>query len=321
MRGIATATGRLRRAIDTGQLRLDYQPKADMRTGEIVGVEALARWDTPRRGPISPDEFVPHAERKPRSLALLTEWTLDTAFRQAREWHETGRRLTVAVNVSPRSVLDPALVDTFATLLERHRVPKGLIQAELTETAVFGVTQPERVAETLAGLSGLGVLLALDDFGTGYSSLTHLRELPIDKIKIDKSFVLRMDERPNDALIVRSVIGLAKNLGLRVVAEGVERDTVWRRLSDLGCDVAQGNYLSPPLSPDGLIGWVRQWEELYQEAHRMADELLERRLGLPDRRAGVWDRRERREGRRFVPREARSRQSGAATSSLQDREL
>jgi EAL domain-containing protein (putative c-di-GMP-specific phosphodiesterase class I) len=139
----------------------------------------------------------------------------------------------------------------------------------------------------------MGVVIALDDFGTGYSSLSRLRDLPIHKVKIDRSFVSRMNERPQDALIVRSVIALAQSLRLRVVGEGVETEPVWRRLSALGCDVAQGNYLSPPLPPDELTAWVRQWEELYAEAHRMADDLLERREGPGDRRFGPYDRRSR----------------------------
>src|SRR5437763_7236192 len=317
MLGISLPVRRLRKAIDHGQLALVYQPKADMRSGRVVGVEALARWNSPRFGLVSPDEFIPRAERSPRTLEALTEWALNCAFEQAREWQRVGHQLTVAVNLSPSSILDSVLVEKFAELLERWEVPANLIQVELTETAVFGVTAFERVAETLRGLSRLGLLLALDDFGTGYSSLTHLRDLPIDKIKIDKSFVLRMDERPNDALIVRSVIALAKSLGLRVVAEGVERETVWRRLSELGCDVAQGNYLSRPLPPDELIAWVRQWEELYAEAHRMAEELLERRLGIPERRMGLTDRRELRESSRFVP---KLPQPAVRTSGLPDRE-
>ncbi|HEY8866027.1 MAG TPA: EAL domain-containing protein, partial [Solirubrobacteraceae bacterium] len=159
---------------------------------------------------------------------------------------------------------------------------------------------PERVAGTLRELSQMGLLLALDDFGTGYSSLTRLRDLPIGKVKIDKSFVTHMDERANDALIVSSVIALAKNLGLRVVAEGVETETCWRWLTDLGCDVAQGYYLAPPLPPAQLIAWVRQWEELYEEAHRLANELLERRFGPSERRLGFDDRRDEDAARRFT---------------------
>jgi EAL domain-containing protein (putative c-di-GMP-specific phosphodiesterase class I) len=290
---------RLRKAIERDQLRLEYQPKADMRTGTIVGVEALARWQPPRRSLVAPTEFIPRAERSGPTIQALTEWTLNAALRQAREWQLEGHRLTVAVNISPRSILDATLSETIGKLLARWDVAPAVIQLELTETAVFGIADPKRVTSTLSELSEMGLLLALDDFGTGYSSLARLRDLPIDKVKIDKSFVMRMDEQPNDALIVRSVIALAKSLGLRVVAEGVEREPVWRRLTDLGCDIAQGNYLSPPLEPAPLIAWVRQWEELYQEAHRMAAQLLERRQGLPDRRSGTPDRRDERPEARF----------------------
>jgi EAL domain-containing protein (putative c-di-GMP-specific phosphodiesterase class I) len=299
MRGISGEVRRLRKAIERDQLRLEYQPKADMRTGTIVGVEALARWQPPRRSLVAPTEFIPRAERSGPTIQALTEWTLNAAMRQAREWQLEGHRLTVAVNISPRSILDATLSETIGKLLARWDVAPALIQLELTETAVFGIADPERVTSTLSELSDMGLLLALDDFGTGYSSLARLRDLPIDKVKIDKSFVTRMDENPDDALIVRSVIALAKSLGLRVVAEGVEREPVWRRLTDLGCDIAQGNYLSRPLEPAPLIAWVRQWEELYEEAHRMAAELLERRQGLPDRRSGTPDRRDERPEARF----------------------
>jgi EAL domain-containing protein (putative c-di-GMP-specific phosphodiesterase class I) len=213
-------------------------------------------------------------------------------MQQAREWQLDGHRLTVAVNISPRSILDATLCETIGGLLAKWNVAPALIQLELTETAVFGIADPERVTSTLRELSDMGLLLALDDFGTGYSSLARLRDLPIHKVKIDQSFVTHMDEKPQDALIVRSVIALAKSLSLRVVAEGVEREPVWRQLSDLGCDIAQGNYLSRPLAPPALIAWVRQWEELYEEAHRMAAQLLERRAGPPDRRSGTPDRRD-----------------------------
>jgi diguanylate cyclase len=290
---------RLRTAIERDQLSLEYQPKADMRTGRIVGAEALARWDAPRRGRIMPAEFIPAAERVPGSIKVLTEWSLRCAVRQAAEWREAGNDLTIAVNLSPRMLADEDLCDTIDALFDEWDVPPDRIQLELTETALIDVSDPERVHETMQKLSRLGVLIALDDFGTGYSSLTQLRDLPIDKVKIDKSFVSDMDESPNDALIVRGVIALAKSLGLRVVAEGVETEAVWRILSNLGCDVAQGNYLSRPLPPDDLIAWVRQWEELYEEAHRMAEDLLERRYGPDDRRAGIDDRRDGGQNGRF----------------------
>jgi EAL domain-containing protein (putative c-di-GMP-specific phosphodiesterase class I) len=288
--GISTDVRRLRKAIDRDQFCLVYQPKADMRTGSIVGVEALARWNHPR-GTITPSEFVPVAERRESAIQKLTDWTLVAAVEQARDWQEEGHELTVAVNLSPKSALDSTLPEKIGALLERFEVSPSRIQLELTETAVFAVADPGRVAEALGQLAEMGIVIALDDFGTGYSSLSRLRDLPIHKVKIDQSFVSHMDRRPQDALIVRSVIALAKSLHLRVVAEGVESDAVWRQLSDLGCDVAQGHYLSRPLPPDELIAWVRQWEELYAEAHRMADELLERRLGPSDRRGGPDDRR------------------------------
>jgi EAL domain-containing protein (putative c-di-GMP-specific phosphodiesterase class I) len=292
MAAISRDVRRLRKAIERDQLTLEYQPKADMRTGTIVGVEALVRWPTGRRGLIGPADFIPRAERSGSTIQALTEWTLGAAMYQARAWDDAGNHLTVAVNLSPRSVLDSNLADTIRRLMERWDVRPALIQLELTETAVFGIADPGRVTATLDELSEMGLLLALDDFGTGYSSLARLRDLPIDKVKIDQSFVTHMDERPQDALIVRSVIALAKSLGLRVVAEGVEREAVWHRLSELGCDLAQGNYLSPPLPPAALVAWVRQWEELFAEAHRMATELLERRNGPADRRAGTPDRRD-----------------------------
>ena len=300
--GISRNVRRLRKAIERNQLRLEYQPEADMRTGRICGVEALVRWQSPRQGLIPPDHFIPRAERSGNTLKALTDWTLNEAIRQARAWQLDGQELTVAVNISPRSVLDSGLVETVGLLLSKWDVPPGLIQLELTETAVFGIADPERVNATLRELSDMGLLLALDDFGTGYSSLSRLRDLPIQMVKIDKSFVSKMNERPNDALIVRSVIALAKSLGLKVVAEGVETEPVWRQLSDLGCDVAQGNYLSRPTHPPLLISWVRQWEELYAEAHRMAEQMLERRLGPDDRRSGIDDRRGYANVRRFVRR-------------------
>jgi diguanylate cyclase len=299
--GISTEVRRLRRAIEREQFRLVYQPKADMRTGSIVGVEALARWNHPR-GTITPSEFVPVAERREAVIQKLTDWTLVAAIEQAHEWQQEGHELTVAVNLSPKSALDPALAERIESLLDRFEVSAARIQLELTETAVFAVADPGRVNEALSQLADMGIVIALDDFGTGYSSLSRLRDLPIHKVKIDKSFVSHMDKRPQDALIVRSVIALAKSLHLRVVAEGVESETVWRRLSDLGCDLAQGHYLSKPLPPGELIAWVRQWDELYAEAHRMADELLERRMGPSDRRSGQDDRRdEANEDYRFAP--------------------
>jgi len=281
----------LRRAIRRDELRLEYQPKADMRSGRISGLEALVRWRHRRHGVLQPQAFVPTAERTQGLLKLLTEWVLNAALRQVRSWRLEGLDVSVAVNLSPRSIHDTSLVDTVAELLSKWDVPPSHLELEITETAVFAGPDPERVSTTLRKLGEMGVHVALDDFGTGFSSLSHLRELPIGVIKIDRSFVSRMDEAASDAQIVRSVIALAKTLGLRVVAEGVEREPLWHRLAELGCDVAQGNYLSAPLPAAEVRLWVRQWEELYGEAHRMAAELIERRDGPTDRRSGTPDRR------------------------------
>src|SRR6476660_8066712 len=167
MAGISRDVRRLRRAIERNQLTLEYQPKADMRTGTIVGVEALARWQTARRGPIGPSDFVPRAERSGSTIQALTEWTLNAAIRQASTWQNAGHDLTIAVNLSPRSVLDSTLVETLGRLLSKWDVTPQLIQLELTETAVFAIPEPERVAATLTELSAMGLLIALDDFGTG----------------------------------------------------------------------------------------------------------------------------------------------------------
>ena len=281
----------LRKAIRRDELRLEYQPKADMRTGRISGVEALVRWEHRRHGLLQPQAFVPAAERTLALLKPLTEWVLNSALRQTRSWHLEDLDLSVAVNLSPRSIHDASLVETIAELLSKWEIPPSHLELEITETAVFGGSDPERGRSTLRELGEMGVKVALDDFGTGYSSLSHLRLLPIGVVKIDRSFVATMDEDANDAQIVRSVIALAKTLGLQVVAEGVEREPLWHRLAELGCDVAQGNYLSAPLPAADVLRWVRQWEELYGEAHRMAAELIERRDGPTDRRSGLDDRR------------------------------
>ena len=281
----------LRKAIRRDELLLEYQPKADMRSGRISGVEALVRWQHPRHGLLYPQSFVPRAERAPVLLKPLTEWVLNTALRQARAWHLDGLDLSVAVNLSPRSVHDHHLVETIAGALSKWEVAPSRLELEITETAVFAPSDQERVHSILRELGEMGVTVALDDFGTGFSSLSHLRLLPISVVKIDRSFVASMDEDLSDAQIVRSVIALANSLGLRVVAEGVEREALWHRLAELGCDTAQGNYLHAPLPAGEVLRWVRQWEELYGEAHRMAAELIERRDGPNDRRSGLQDRR------------------------------
>jgi diguanylate cyclase (GGDEF)-like protein len=236
--------GELRSAIQNGQIVLYFQPKADLATGRIVGVEALARWDHPRFGVVGPTEFVPIAEQT-GLIGPLTTRVLNDALAQLRQWSESGQDLTVAVNLSARSFLDAQLAVEIPALLERHDVVPARLELELTESMLMH--DPQRAQATLERLHGIGVTLAVDDFGTGYSSLANLRRLPVDVIKIDKAFVIDMESSPSDAAIVSATVDLAHSLGLTVVAEGVESDAVWRRLAAMSCDIAQGFHVSRPL--------------------------------------------------------------------------
>jgi diguanylate cyclase (GGDEF)-like protein len=244
----------LRRAIDRGQLVLHYQPKVDLRTGGIHGVEALVRWKHPERGMVPPDEFIPPAQ-KTGVIGPLTMFVLDEALRQCRNWALQGLDLCVAVNLSTRNLLDVHLPDTVGELLSRWEVSPSLLELEITESTILA--DPVRAMQILSRLDEMGVRLAIDDFGTGYSSLAYLKRLPVDELKIDKSFILGMEDSENDAVIVRSTIDLGRNLGLRVVAEGVETSTAWNRLASLGCDIAQGYYLSRPIPAAELTEWIR----------------------------------------------------------------
>jgi diguanylate cyclase (GGDEF)-like protein len=239
----------LRRAIERDELVLHYQPKISLRTGELTGVEALVRWQHPSRGLLAPDEFVPLAERT-GAVADLTRWVVDHALAQQRAWREQGIDLPVAVNLAAANIVDLTLPDTVARLLRRHGVAGDRLECEISEHTVMA--DPVRATDVLAGLRQLGVRLSLDDFGTGHSSLAYLKRLPLDEVKIDRSFVAGMAEDENDAVIVRSTIDLARNLGLKVVAEGVETAEIMDALAGLRCDVAQGFHISRPLPPGEL---------------------------------------------------------------------
>ena len=236
--------GGLRAAIQNGEISLFFQPKAELATGRVIGVEALARWEHPRLGLVGPSEFVPIAEQT-GLITPLTSYVLDAALRQLREWHDRGQELTIAVNLSARSFLDAQLAVEIPRLLEKWGVDARHLELEITESMLM--LDPGRAQATLERLSRIGLTLSVDDFGTGYSSLANLKRLPVDCIKIDKSFVMDMAIDPSDAAIVRSTVDLAHNLGLRVVAEGVESRETWTRLAELGCDFAQGFYVSRPV--------------------------------------------------------------------------
>lgn len=243
----------LRHAIDRNEFFLVYQPKIDLRTGSIIGVEALIRWQHPTRGLIPPDQFIPLSEQG-GLIKPLTLWVLNAALMQCHRWHQAGLRLSAAVNLSARNLLDPQLSDQIAHLLRTYNLEPEWLHLEITESVIMA--DPARAMEILNQLSTMGIRLAIDDFGTGYSSLGYLKKLPVDEIKIDKSFVKEMAVVPDDAMIVRSTIDLAHNLGLKVIAEGVETEEILNRLTALGCDAAQGYYISRPISPDDLAAWL-----------------------------------------------------------------
>ncbi len=247
--------GELRRALENDELELHYQPKADVPTGRVVGVEALVRWRHPERGLVPPDEFVPLAERT-GVVTLLTAWVLDAALLQLSQWRARGWDLSVAVNITVKDLCGDQLVDHVTAGLTAYGVPAHALQLEVTEGSLF--TDSPKARLTLRRLQALGVGLSLDDFGTGWSSLVQLRSLPVGEIKVDRSFVSRMDRDPRDLAVVSSVIDLARGLGMRVVAEGVEDAATWHRLVDMGCDLAQGWWLSRALPAAELTGWLAQ---------------------------------------------------------------
>ncbi|MGY1618287.1 putative bifunctional diguanylate cyclase/phosphodiesterase [Geodermatophilus sp. SYSU D00691] len=243
--------GELRRAIDAGELVLHYQPKVDL-SGTVRGVEALLRWQHPVRGIIAPCQFVPLAEKTPL-IHPLTRHVLDTALVQCARWRSDGRDLRVAVNISPRNLLDDRFVDDVLALLSDHDVPAAHLELEVTESAIMA--DPVRARLVLGRLADAGITLSIDDFGAGYTSLAHLKDLPVHQLKIDRSFVSHMAADASDALIVRSVVELGHNLGLTTVAEGVEDEATWEQLRDVGCDQAQGYLLCRPLPAGALDAW------------------------------------------------------------------
>jgi diguanylate cyclase (GGDEF)-like protein len=245
-----TVLGDLRRALEgTGELFLHYQPKYTLDGERIEGAEALLRWQHPTEGLIPPGDFIPAAEGT-GIILRLTERVLDLALAQMRVWIDAGHPVPVAVNLSTRCLLDAGLPDLVQRLLTEHRVPAELLRLEVTESAVMG--DSARCMEVLQRLHVLGVRLSIDDFGTGYSSMAHLRRLPVDELKIDRSFVLGMTTTQHDAVLVRTAIDLGHNLGLTVVAEGVEGAEHVTALRALGCDIAQGYHYARPMLGERL---------------------------------------------------------------------
>ena len=246
----------LRQALERSELRLYLQPKLTLGTGRVGGAEALVRWQHPLRGLVPPIEFLPFAEQT-GFIRVLTMWVFEEAARHWLALQAEGITLTLSVNLSTRDLLDPELPQKFDTLLVKHRVPAEAFCLEITESAIMD--DPQRALATLNRLSELGFRLSIDDFGTGYSSLAYLKRLPVDELKIDKSFVMSMVEDLDDAKIVRSTIDLAHNLGLTVVAEGVENEQVWALLRELDCDEAQGYHMGKPMPASEFRAWTLAW--------------------------------------------------------------
>jgi diguanylate cyclase (GGDEF)-like protein len=246
----------LRRALETPDgpgITLFYQPQIEITTGTVVGVEALLRWSHPERGVVDPEELIRVAEHS-AVMRLLTLRVIDDVIAQLAAWGPAAEHLRVAVNVSVRDLHTGEIADRIAERLAELDVAPDRLELEITESALMA--DPRRVLATLARLKRLGVAIALDDFGTGYSSMLHLRRLPLAEVKIDRSFVLGVATDPDDAAIVRSMIDLARALGLRVVAEGVEDERTWRMLAEAGCDVAQGWFFARPMPGDQLTDWL-----------------------------------------------------------------
>ena len=245
----------LRTAVDQGQFLLHYQPKVDTRSGTVAGVEALVRWQHPSQGLLYPDTFLPLAEQT-GLMRALTSTVLQTALAQARAWRHAGLDISVAVNLSVANLIDTHLPAEVSDLLARHDLPASALELEITESTLM--VDPERSGTVLDDLRALGVRIAVDDYGTGYSSLAYLQRLPVDELKLDKSFILPMLEDQAGAAIVRTTIDLAHSLGLRLVAEGVETEAHLRELARLGCDLAQGYHICRPVPAQDLTPWLQQ---------------------------------------------------------------
>lgn len=249
-----TLMAELRQAIEQQELLVYYQPKVEIKTGKVIEVEALVRWLHPEHGLLLPDEFIPMAERT-GLIKPLTSLVVDHSLKQISSWNREGYEIGVTINISAGVLLDPQFPDSLIGLLAGYRVNPASIVLEITETTIM--SDQERAMETLLRLKNVGLRISLDDFGTGYSSLAYLKHLPVYELKIDKSFVMKMDHNKDDAVIVKIIIQLGHQLGLKVTAEGVESDTIYQQLEQLHCDIAQGFLISKPLPAEDLIAHLK----------------------------------------------------------------
>jgi EAL domain-containing protein (putative c-di-GMP-specific phosphodiesterase class I) len=243
----------LRRAIECEDLTLHFQPEVDVQTGALIAFEALARWRHATRGMVPPEEFIALAEQT-RLIRPLSRWAIRSALRQCRQWDGSLLAVPIAVNLSVHDLQDPGIPDFVAAALSESGVRGERLCIEITESSLMA--DPGGAVETLTSLRALGVRIAIDDFGTGYSSFEYLRDLPADMLKIDRSFIGDMTASVSSRAIVRAITDLAHDLGLRVIAEGVEDRATWDLVGALGCDVAQGFYMSAALSAGEIPFWA-----------------------------------------------------------------
>ena len=248
----------LRIGLKRGEFDLVYQPKLDVKRGRVTGAEALVRWSHPSRGQVVPDDFITLAEET-GNIQHLTRWALRAGLTEAARWRGPGLPARVAINLSVRDLTDETLPARIADLLRELRLSARALVLEVTESAIMG--EPEAAIGVLRRLDDLGIDLAIDDFGVGQSSLAYLRRLPVREIKLDKAFVLRLPDSPDDQTIVRSVIELGHGLGFPVTAEGVEDAATLSLLRAFGCDYAQGFYIGKPMAADGFLALTASWRE------------------------------------------------------------
>ena len=247
----------LRQAIENDWLEIYFQPKVVISTMKVYGVEALLRWNHPEHGFIPPEQIIALAEQS-GLINRIFEWVFEKAAQHVRRWLDMGLNLNVAVNLSVFDFQHHNIVDAINQILSTYNLDPGCFSLEITESAMM--EKPEKSIETLEEMDSMGLKISIDDFGTGYSSLSYLKRLPVDEIKIDKSFVINMDRDENDAIIVRSTIELAHNMGLEVVAEGIENQVILEILKKLGCDIAQGFHLAVPMPLDQFEAWLEEFE-------------------------------------------------------------
>jgi diguanylate cyclase len=264
----------LKNAIANHQLMMYVQPKIDIATGKLTSLEALVRWKHPDKGFIFPDQFIPFAEQT-GYVQLISQWMLNEAARYSQIWNAMSLHYPVAVNISTRDLIDQELPKKINDIFEKYNINHNSISLEITESSIMD--DPVRALATLDKLSSMNIKLSIDDFGTGYSSLAYLKRLPVNELKIDKSFILKMELDGNDMKIVQSTIDLGHNLGLKVVAEGIENNVVWNLLRKMGCDSGQGYYMSRPMPASEFVAWINGWRSssIYQEIQLDIDESIQ----------------------------------------------